>query len=121
MHSKNLEQAPSGPFDVAGTAVALALCLCCCVCEICFAIFQGKLLFEADFFFFFSLMGEKLITTLAPLTALKMRNIQKLNVQMALKTSISKCQVNVFWEQCDSRTRYKHQIASAATRTCGIL
>lgn len=53
MHSKNLEQAPSGPFDVAGTAVALALCLCCCVCGICFAIFQGKLLFEADFFFFF--------------------------------------------------------------------
>lgn len=85
----------------------------------CFVIFQEKLLFEVEFFF--SLMGEKLITTLAPLTALRTRNSQELNSQMALKTGISKCQVNVLWEQRDSRTRYEHQIASAATKTCGIL
>lgn len=66
-------------------------------------------------------MEEKLITTLAPLTALKAKNSQELNSQTALKTSISKCQVNVLWEQRDSRTRYEHQIASAATKTCGIL
>lgn len=122
MHPKSLEQAPSRLFDVAGTAVALAVCLHCCVCGICFVIFQGKLLFKVGFYFiFFPLMGEKLITILALLTALKTRNSQELNVQMALKTSISKCQVNVLWEQCDSRTWYEHQIASAATRTCGIL
>lgn len=118
---KNLGQAPSRPFDAAGTVVALALCLHCCVDGKCFVTFQAKLLFEVEFIFF-SLMGEKLITTLAPLlTAPKIRNSQELNVQMALKTSISKCQVNVLWEQCDSRTPYEHQIASAATRTCGIL
>lgn len=99
--------------------MVLALCLRCCVCGMCFVIFQEKLLFEVEFFF--SLMGEKLITTLAPLTALRTRNSQELNSQMALKTGISKCQVNVLWEQRDSRTRYEHQIASAATKTCGIL
>lgn len=114
----------AAPFDEwrAGAAAALAVYLCCCIHRIHFAIFQGKLLFEVDFLFFFFLREEKLITTLVSVAALKIRNSQELrNVRMAFKNNISKCQVNVLWEQCDSRTRYEHQIVSAATRTCGIL
>lgn len=98
-------------------SVSLLLCLWDKFCHFLRESFYLRL----NFFFFFSLMGEKLITALASLTALKTRSSQELNVQTALKTSISKCQVNVLWEQCDSRTWYEHQIASAATRTCGIL
>lgn len=55
---KNLGQAPSRPFDAAGTVVALALCLHCCVDGKCFVTFQAKLLFEVEFIFFFSDGGE---------------------------------------------------------------
>lgn len=51
----------AAPFDEwrAGVAAALAVYLCCCIHRIHFAIFQGKLLFEVDFlFFFFSEGGE---------------------------------------------------------------
>lgn len=48
------------PFDEwrVGTAAALAVYLFCCIHGICFAIFQGKLSFEVDFFYFSCEGGE---------------------------------------------------------------
>lgn len=64
----------------------------------------------------------KLMTSLISAAALQIWNNQQLlRVSVAFKNTISKCQVNVLWEQWDSRTQCEHQIASAATRTSGIL
>lgn len=78
-----------------GTATTCTVCLCF---SVHFAIFQGQLLLEVDFYFFGG--EEKLITTLVSIAALKIRNSQELlNVRMAFKNNILKCQVNVLWEQ----------------------
>lgn len=58
VHPKNLEQAPSGLFDVAGTAVALALCLCCCVFGM-FCHLSGKAFIWGWFFFIFFLWWRR--------------------------------------------------------------